>query len=810
VTCQAAGSGQIADTVSLQNGAAAVYHVTIQVPSAATDTLVNTATAAVATGVTDPVGTNDTATDTDVVAQQANLNVSLDDGVETYLPGGTLVYTLVVGNRGASDAPGSVATFSLPDGMADGASWSCAATADAACHDSSGTGALDTSFDIGESATVTFQISVPISSGYEAEELVATATVDGTGTVIDPDTSDNKATDSDQLTESWDLGIEVASPGGTYTPGASVAYEITVTNGGPSDVSGAKVTDELPHGFGQDATWTCVPEDGSGCGAPSGTGDLDTTADVAVGGKVVYTLLMPVPANWIEPAIHDMARVEGPYVPVGGVPAVDTDDDVAALARVADIGLALNSTAGSYTVGLPTTYQLTVTNYGPSDVSDVVLTGGLQSVAPLPTPTPTPTPSDTDTGPAALAQGPLAAAIDPIDSQLTWTCQSAASFPRGGATPTPAPPAPLPTDTMPDGTRLCPAASGEGGLDQVVALPYGGRLTYTLTLQVPQSATGALTLTYEARVPHSVTDPVARPSTAQIVLALQRTPGLRLSKAIRPETVDRAGQRVQYQYTLENDGSVPLVDVTLNEAFQAPATAASFGPVTCGNMANGSVAVARGQTVGCTGTYTATAADIGHATITSTTTATAQYVPGTDGATGGGTGGDPNRAAGGSGRALAGTGAPSALSAQAVGAAGVGLIEIQTNQITTTVYAGTSTPGGGGSGGGDSGDEPGRGTGPGTGPGTGGGGPRQGSGGGTPGRAATTTIGPDAAPGPSGSAAAPGLGRIVEDAEAWSAGQTVAARTTQLAGLGLLLTGLAALLVALTRRRAHRQRAHRA
>jgi uncharacterized repeat protein (TIGR01451 family) len=69
VSCGAAsGSGNIATTVSLANGASAIFTVNATLAAAATGSVVNTATVAVPGGTTDPTPGNNSSTDTDTIA----------------------------------------------------------------------------------------------------------------------------------------------------------------------------------------------------------------------------------------------------------------------------------------------------------------------------------------------------------------------------------------------------------------------------------------------------------------------------------------------------------------------------------------------------------------------------------------------------------------------------------------------------------------------------------------------------------------------------------------------------------------------
>lgn len=88
-----------------------------------------------------------------------------------------------------------------------------------------------------------------------------------------------------------DLSITKTNGVSSVGQGQTTTYTITVSNAGPTAVSGASVQDALPDGV-TSAVWSCAPA--ASCGAASGTGDINTTVSLGVGGAATFTLTATV------------------------------------------------------------------------------------------------------------------------------------------------------------------------------------------------------------------------------------------------------------------------------------------------------------------------------------------------------------------------------------------------------------------------------------------------------------------------------------------------------------------------------------
>src|SRR6187401_1492499 len=82
-TCTASGSGNINNSVNLPSGGSVTYTASCTIAAGATGSLSNTATVTVPVGVIDPASGNNSATDSDTLAPQADLAITKTDGVTT-------------------------------------------------------------------------------------------------------------------------------------------------------------------------------------------------------------------------------------------------------------------------------------------------------------------------------------------------------------------------------------------------------------------------------------------------------------------------------------------------------------------------------------------------------------------------------------------------------------------------------------------------------------------------------------------------------------------------------------------------------
>jgi uncharacterized repeat protein (TIGR01451 family) len=244
--CTAAGSGAIADSVSLLAGGSATYSLTLTIPPGFSGDLVNTVSVAPPAGVTDPVPGNDTATDTDTQASSADLSVTKSDGSATYVPGGSTTYTIVVSNAGPSDVVGATVSDPLPAGISS-ASWTCVASPGSACT-AAGSGAIADSVSLLAGGSATYSLTLTIPPAFSGD-LVNTVSVAPPAGVTDPVPGNDTATDTDTQASSADLVLTKVSSASVVEVGVDFEYRITVQNVGDGDATNVVITDPLPTGL---------------------------------------------------------------------------------------------------------------------------------------------------------------------------------------------------------------------------------------------------------------------------------------------------------------------------------------------------------------------------------------------------------------------------------------------------------------------------------------------------------------------------------------------------------------------------------
>ncbi len=153
---------------------------------------------------------------TAIFSAEADLSIAKTDGQTTAVPGQAVTYTITATNSGPSDMNGATVSDAFPAALT-GVTWTCSATAGASCS-ASGSGDISDSVDLPVGGVVTYSATGVIDVGATGM-LSNTATVAVPADAVDPEASNNSATDSDDLT----IGLFI--PG---RPGAAAGQAVQV------------------------------------------------------------------------------------------------------------------------------------------------------------------------------------------------------------------------------------------------------------------------------------------------------------------------------------------------------------------------------------------------------------------------------------------------------------------------------------------------------------------------------------------------------------------------------------------------------
>lgn len=118
-----------------------------------------------------------------------------------------------------------------------------------------------------------------------------------------------------------DLSITKTNNATSVLAGSPVNYTIVATNAGPSNVTGATVTDTFPAVL-EDCSWACTPAGGATCTTGPVAGNLNDAVDLPAGSSVTYAV-----ACTLSPAANGTLTNIATIAAPGGVTDPDGADD---------------------------------------------------------------------------------------------------------------------------------------------------------------------------------------------------------------------------------------------------------------------------------------------------------------------------------------------------------------------------------------------------------------------------------------------------------------------------------------------------
>ena len=364
--------------------------------------LSNSASVANIGGEVDPDNGNNLATTTTGFVGHVDLSTTKTDNVSVtpgYVVAGTngLTYTVNTANAGPSTA--SQVTFS--DTLPAGTAFDLALNG--TCTVGGGTAYVDQQItcDIGQidclgNNSRLFRVLV---NKNVAEGTQITNNVTGISQHETEIASGNEASSVTTLVRRrHNLAISRTrqSPSGNCIPGESVSYQLIATNAGPSNADNAPVTETFPSEL--TCTWTCTPAGDANCDAANGSGNINTTVDVAAGAgnsaTIDITCSIDPGARGTNGGTNLQLTTSASIAAEPGTlgdPSLanNTSSNTCTLHPIADLSVTKQVTSSDpHEAGVAgdVTYLVTVYNNGPSDALDgsgVTLTDVLPTGAQL-------------------------------------------------------------------------------------------------------------------------------------------------------------------------------------------------------------------------------------------------------------------------------------------------------------------------------------------------------------------------------------------------------------------------------------------
>jgi gliding motility-associated-like protein/uncharacterized repeat protein (TIGR01451 family) len=459
---------------------------------------------------------------TDTVTTKINSLARLvltKNGPGSAFSGDTITYTIRLSNAGPSDAKSINITDVINPAILQPV-WTAVTTGTGTTVSSNnGTGDIQLTADIPAAAGHAVDITVtgkldPEFTGAEINNTI-TAAIPGQPPFVSSVTTETSRKAS--------LRVVKSGPAAAVA-GEKISYTITVTNEGPSNVSGAIISDILPPSILQ-PTWTAVANGaGSFVSAGSGTGNVNLQANIPAGTGSIDIVVNGTldPATVSGSNVTNTATVTPPPDMTNTNPT--SSSVITNVTKEADL-MIVKSGPANIAAGQEITYKLVVANNGISNVN----------VA-----------SITDVVPAS---------IHIINVSALATGNATAGSPV------------LTGNTV--------------NLEASIAAGPGNNVTVTITGTVDPGATGTIVNTATVAVPTTVTETNPANNVSTISTNVTTDLGLQVSKS-GPASVN-VNDQITYTIVLSNNGLSDANEVFITDNIPAGITGATWSAVVSGN-----------------------------------------------------------------------------------------------------------------------------------------------------------------------------------------------------------------------------------
>ncbi len=356
-TCTETTNTVTCDLGVVSSGTGATITIVVAVPSNAVGTMSNTAT--VTSLTPDPDSDNNHSTVTDTIVNLADVGIVKTASATEIAAGVVVDYTLTVTNTGPSDAVGVTATDSIGPGFTPVPENSSPACTLLGSTFTSAAGTLT------PSGTVSFVLEARADSALVPGDYVNTATV--TATTLDPNHDNNTSSATVTVGRVADVSLVKSSDATIPAAGTQFTYTLSANNAGPSAAPSVVVTDTLPDAL----SFVSSPD---GCTAVDQVVTC-TTPVLDPGTHADFQVLVALASGAAPGPLTNTASVTADAT--DPKPANNTGSDTVTVQVSADLSIVKHLTSGPVVPGQPATYEITVTNLGPSDAVGVVVAESL-------------------------------------------------------------------------------------------------------------------------------------------------------------------------------------------------------------------------------------------------------------------------------------------------------------------------------------------------------------------------------------------------------------------------------------------------
>lgn len=329
-----------------------VIHATPASSYADGGTVANTATIA---SPDDPDGSHEASLES-LVRRATELSLQKTPSVGVVAPGESVDWTLQAGNVGPSDIDLARVVDTIPDGLTI-----TGVTPAAACTIASQT--VTCEFPLASHEFRDIVISTTVNSDYADATIVNTATA----TCATAECDQVDASTTVESRPKADLVLAKSFAGDSLMAGENGTFILTLVNNGPSDAQSVVIGDQLPTGL------TFVSDGSDSRCSATGQAVTCTIGTLAADDRETLTLVVAVDPAIEADSVTNAASVTSPTPDPNPLCATCVAGPIP-IDRSADIDAEKVLVSPRLIAGLDAQYRITVTNHGPSQATDVVVT----------------------------------------------------------------------------------------------------------------------------------------------------------------------------------------------------------------------------------------------------------------------------------------------------------------------------------------------------------------------------------------------------------------------------------------------------